>query len=480
MTLSRVMRYMWISMAVCVLVGCATVEKDWQAARTGDSIPSYETFLSEHPESPVSTQARTRLEQLYSERDWDQARKAHTIPEYEAFLQKHPNSEHASKALALVEELRARRDWAETRTSSNVSNVEAFLRNHPDSEYSEQARSLLEKLDAERAWTEAQSEDTVSGYEAFLTKYPNSVNASKAHEKLKQMSARIEWEKIKHSTNIPDFESYLRAYGGSKFFDKALSRLKLLWSDEDKWNAVIQTDTIDAYESFLSHYPQSPYASVAQSRIAEYKADVSGRDIVDALENNRVEVKTRGSGIQSVSVEIRRRVQRPLRVTIPVGTYFVAQGSSQNMVSRKGISVVLDDDEWRTLSVDAACANRPKEVPEPGDRFQIQLSPHQDELKRLMPVLEEARASFGVEQAAVWIVTDDADYADLGSLVQTPLFQPSGGTRMIQEFEAARALQILDSAGIDVTNKAIWRDRDTIVSRLENGPLKDWLKHKAD
>jgi len=50
-------------------------------------------------------------------------------------------------------------------------------------------------------------------------------------------------------------------------------------------------------------------------------------------------------------------------------------------------------------------------------------------------------------------VLDNADYSDLGILVSSPF--GFGGSRVIEEIETARAMKIIDDAGIDITRKAI-------------------------
>jgi hypothetical protein len=109
----------------------------------------------------------------------------------------------------------------------------------------------------------------------------------------------------------------------------------------------------------------------------------------------------------------------------------------------------------------------------------VQRSPHQEELARLMPVLERAGVPYAVRQAAVWIVTDDADYGDLGVLVRRSQWSgPFGGTRQIREPEVARAMRTCEMAGVDVRQKAIWKDRSIILQGLPDGELKDWLRNK--
>jgi hypothetical protein len=203
------------------------------------------------------------------------------------------------------------------------------------------------------------------------------------------------------------------------------------------------------------------------------------RDIVDLVREGKIDVKTEGSGIQTVKIALRSRVSYPITIRIPVGAYFTSRsGSAQDMVITSEITRELVSDAWVTVDVPAACANRLRDIPGYTDSFDVQRAPNQQELARLMSVLEQERASYPVRQAAVWIVTDDADYADLGVLVRRSHFQPVGGTRVIQEPDAAQAMKICDAAGIDITRKAIWRDRQRILEVLPEGAVKKWLREK--
>lgn len=201
------------------------------------------------------------------------------------------------------------------------------------------------------------------------------------------------------------------------------------------------------------------------------------RDIVELLDSRAVEIRTAGSGIESVTVEVRKLVDGPVVVRIPVGSFFVsASAAAQNMVATSARTVTLTTNAWRTVSVPTACANRPRDIPESNDTFTVERSPSQADLARLMPVLEKANAGYAVRQAAVWIVTDNADYDDLGILVLSAT--GFGGSRVIGEAEAAQAMKLCSDAGIDVTLKAIWSDRPRILSELAPGSLKTWLAQK--
>ena len=295
------------------------------------------------------------------------------------------------------------------------------------------------------------------------------------------------WEIAQNQDNISGYEEFLRLHPDSEFSNDAQSRLDALQRDLALWESVEKAGSLEAYKDFADKHSQSPYAERAISVIDECEADLAGRDIVDLLKERKIQVRSSGSGIENVKLELRLNVKHRVTVKIPVGTFFVCSGSAQNMVGTMEKTVVLEDDDWTSVSVDATCANRTRRIPHTEDKFIIEKSPKQKELQKLLRVLRKADASFAVRQAAVWIVTDNANYADLGTLVTRRInafggiqpfggLQPSGGgTRTIREPDAARAMKICDEAGIEMTRKAIWRDRETIRRALPEGELKKWL-----
>ncbi len=200
-------------------------------------------------------------------------------------------------------------------------------------------------------------------------------------------------------------------------------------------------------------------------------------NIVDLVQQKKIEVTSSGDGIESVTVRIHRLVPERVSVQIPVGTYFVsANESAQNMITTKATTVRVSNDEWQEVSTSVACTNRPKDAPDSSDSFTVERAPNQQELASLMPVLDAAGVTYAVRQAAVWIVTDNADYSDLGELIEST--NGFDGSRVINEPEAAQAMMLCDRAGIDITHKAIWGDRNEILPNVTDPEVKSWLQHK--
>ena len=209
-------------------------------------------------------------------------------------------------------------------------------------------------------------------------------------------------------------------------------------------------------------------------------------NIVDLISANEIEVKPRGAGIDELEIEIRRLVEELLEVEISVGTYFLSHsGAVQNMVVRAPANILLETDAWLEVTVEVACANMLREVPFSKDSFDIVRAPDQSELQTLMEFLEGADdlgwkyTEFDVIQAAVWIVTDDANFEDLGTLVGSyTTLGPQ--TRSIDEDETARAMFLVDEADIDITDKEIWLDRNRIANGVLDTSLADWIREREE
>ena len=73
-----------------------------------------------------------------------------------------------------------------------------------------------------------------------------------------------------------------------------------------------------------------------------------------------------------------------------------------------------------------------------------------------------------VEQAAVWIADADETYRDMESEIAGPRVPPPYAT--------AFALVFVERAGIDVTTRRVWDERQTIFRGLRDQGLNIWYQ----
>lgn len=218
--------------------------------------------------------------------------------------------------------------------------------------------------------------------------------------------------------------------------------------------------------------------SVAQSKTTLEKT--TGRDIVELLDEGKIEIKSLNCGIEDVYISFRKLVTYPVKVKIPFATFFgVVNSTSKNMVTLASSIVQLSDSNWKQVSISAADAILAKEPQKIYDSLIVEHSPYQEQLRKLMAAVNKTGFGLATRQAAVWILINDADYSDLGRLLlvnENLYYKQDREKRVIHETEAAQAIKLCSDIGIDVTNKSIWYSRQSIFDHLENGDLKNWME----
>ena len=206
-------------------------------------------------------------------------------------------------------------------------------------------------------------------------------------------------------------------------------------------------------------------------------------DLFDAMDAGLVEVEARGAGAEAVTLRVRRTGNVPIVITSPVATYFDA-ADARDMIARRDGWVVLDDDGWRKWTIRAVGRQRDLEPPGAGDRLAIRPPSTAPVIEDLLleiqagtytvsnsPILYPPRTPV-MEQAAVWIADGDADYASMAPHIAGPMLPA--------QYAAAFALVFVDRAGIDVTRRRVWADREEVFGRLRDQGLRIWYRLKSD
>jgi hypothetical protein len=347
--------------------------------------------------------------------------------------------------------------------------LESYMQQYPTGRHSNEAALRIDSL----ARQEARNEGPVALAD-FMRRYPNGRYAGVAPARAEELA----WKKAIKSNTIAGIRAYTAAYPNARFGQEAQTRFEALRIDEAPFREASQAGTKEALEAFVQNFPGHVSEGEARGVLKDIPAGREAGDIVELLRKRKIEVETSGGGIEHVAVRVRRLVPYAIRVLVPVGTYFEAKQSAQNMVTTAESEVTLSSGGWVSASVSAACANRSRPIPYGSDAFTVQMLASQSELVRLVRVLDGGVQSFGVKQAAVWIVTDDATFEDLGILVSRPFGSMRGGSRMITEADAASAMKACEQAGIDITKKRIWTDKATILRGVLDGGTRAWLEGK--
>jgi hypothetical protein len=206
-----------------------------------------------------------------------------------------------------------------------------------------------------------------------------------------------------------------------------------------------------------------PTGVSAQSAIPSY-------NLFEAINEGHVEVTASGQGAEAVNLTIQRMRSSPMVITLPVGTYFKALGSSSDMIARRDGVITLEEDSPQTWTLLGRTVNQNRPVPVAEDGFDIHPDDEQIPLRNVMWQFQgmSLHPMIGsvIEQLALWIVSENAGYDDLA--------EHASASRVPIPVEQAVALAAAytDSAGIDITQKQIWADRDKFVPALTDEDLK--------
>jgi alpha-glucoside transport system substrate-binding protein len=234
-------------------------------------------------------------------------------------------------------------------------------------------------------------------------------------------------------------------------------------------NSALAVDIFERMPAWI--YDQA--AAFTRTGLSAIPARRAG-NIGDLAAEGSLSVTAKGVNIESLQVNIRNLAEELLTVEIPAGTYFdSADGGMQNMVIRKTVTVEIEPGEMLGKLVDASCAEMEKDIPRSETEFQIK-HPGPANLRNLMEVIDQAAPGYAVTQAAVWIVTDNADYDGLGRLAGI-----GGFGRVISEEEAAEAMRLVDDAGLTITRFRIWADHSQIAERA-SPELAKWIWSRAN
>ena len=183
------------------------------------------------------------------------------------------------------------------------------------------------------------------------------------------------------------------------------------------------------------------------------KETLRTQNVVDAINEGKVKVEAEGAGLSAVKIRITRETAEKMKILIPLGTFFVNRGKSQDMVVTESAILDLTKRKELTYSIPAACANADRDAPYSSSKFDIRLSPPFEALKKLIVIIGKKKVSKVIKQVAVWIVTDNISRAKLDTRYRRSI---TGGYAASNE-DVIKAMQIVEEAGIDISRKAISR-----------------------
>lgn len=162
--------------------------------------------------------------------------------------------------------------------------------------------------------------------------------------------------------------------------------------------------------------------------------------IREAMEQGLITVEAHAADINNGNLYVTNNTAELLHILVPAGAYLESQWEDyQNMLltQSRGFYLSAGSAQWEHFST--ACMNLHRAIPEATDGYALRFLEEGTLLHALAALLCEQELTYDVQQAAVWIVTDSAAYADVTGLNRS-------GSQVIQEEEYLRGQELMHQA----------------------------------
>ena len=178
--------------------------------------------------------------------------------------------------------------WVKALEKDTLQGYREYLENFPKGRHADDAQAEIDVYD-NKAWATAEQRNTLAGYEDYLEAWPEGLHADKARERIAEIKAKAEarakdaaeraaldkthWEAAARDNTVESYTRYLTQQPTGKYVDEAQKRIAQIKTeqasaaakaaDEAAWNAAKSANTTNAYQQYLSSFPQGAYAAQA-------------------------------------------------------------------------------------------------------------------------------------------------------------------------------------------------------------------------
>lgn len=364
-----------------------------------------------------------------------------------------------SGAVAAVPMAREEVHWWWSRAVDSPAAFTAYLATWPAGRHVEEATGLHD----EAHWKAIVDTRDPAQLEAYLRDTRRDAHSADARAKIDL----LRFEAARDRNTARALQGYLDTHPEGRYVDAARTQQTRLLSDLQPYRAALDKASADAMHQFIADFP----GHVRQSQARTAATDLAGRDLFDLVREKKLQFKAAAAGAEAVTISVLRNTPHPLLATVAPGTLVVPRNAGwRQLVITAPTRLLIKDVHWVEHAASAVSLQPQRVLRSSPDSYVLRPVGEQAPLTRLAAGIAEAGASQDVANASVWIASANADLAGLAALArQAGLHPPNMAT-------AASAMQLVDRAGISITSKAVWRDRQKIAEALPAGEARAWLE----
>ncbi len=159
----------WLPILLLCSAGCSSPESVFQTAEKAPSMPTYQKFITDYPESGLAEKARQRIADIDA---WGKILSSQTIPPYEMYLKDFPDGLYRSRAEARIQEIN---DFDAARQKDISEEYRSFQNKYPGSLFAQEAAKRLSELrTAERRYQIIKWETNEDAIRIYMEEFHNT------------------------------------------------------------------------------------------------------------------------------------------------------------------------------------------------------------------------------------------------------------------------------------------------------------------
>ncbi|MEL6753965.1 MAG: bifunctional serine/threonine-protein kinase/formylglycine-generating enzyme family protein, partial [Pseudomonadota bacterium] len=188
--------------------------------------------------------------------------------------------------------------WVRALEQDTLEGYRAYLEAFPEGRFAAEAQAEIDRYD-DAAWAQAEQRNTLAAYEDYLEAWPEGRHASQARERANAIrdaqeaaaadaaerasAEAADWEQAARSNTIDAYQEYLTKHPAGPNAPEARARrdrLQAQAADRGAFQQAAQLNTVRAYEQYLSQFPQGAFQMQAVAAIDALKP-AAGRTFRD-------------------------------------------------------------------------------------------------------------------------------------------------------------------------------------------------------
>lgn len=228
----------------------------WEGAVALDTIEAYQNYLTRYPDGEFASDARTRIEEILAE------------PNRDARL--------AEEALGLDRDQRREIQRDLTILDYNTRGIDGI--------FGPGTRGAILNWQQQNGFSQTSylTGEQIARLDAQAARRAAELEAEAERQRqVEQARDRAFWDETGAEGDEPGLRAYLERYPDGLFSDAAKAQLAIIEEekrlaaeaeDRSAWDAARAADTLQAYRSYLTTFPNGVFQSEAEARIAELVA----------------------------------------------------------------------------------------------------------------------------------------------------------------------------------------------------------------